>query len=189
MDGDPQMNPYSAPAVAEVSNDKNLPYYRSGEFLYVRDGAELPKRCVHTNLDVPEGGWRKRKLYTWTPQWIIVLIPFGLLPYLLLAVVLQKKAKITYSLNPGAKERLSRKRGTALGVMVLGIVIAVAGTSYLEGDWWGIALLAGIIVALIGLIACAAFNPVTVKGERNGWFKLKGCSPDFLDSLPTGIGG
>lgn len=188
METNTEANPYKAPDVMNVTAPNlaapDAPFYfRDGNLLVIRDGAELPKRCVHTNQEVEEKGWRKRRLLAWTPPWIFVFILFGLLPFLLLAVLLQKKAKITYSLSKDARSRLAKKRLIALGVMLAGIGVAVVGGSFLNGDAAVLPIFAGIVIALGGLIGSLMFNPVAVKKYKDGWFSLKGCSPDFLDSL------
>ena len=183
MDASTKVNPYSAPAVAEVATPNLACYYRDGDFLMIRDGADLPMRCIHTNQEVGEGGWRKRKQVAWTPQWIFIFIFFGVLPLLLLSILLQKKAKLTYSLSQDARDRLLKKRFTALGVMLVGIGIAFAGGTVIHGDFTALAIFVGVVVALGGLIGSLMFNPVTVKKHKDGWFTLKGCSPEFLNSL------
>ncbi|QJE97000.1 hypothetical protein [Luteolibacter luteus] len=188
MEATAQPNPYQAPGVQDVAainlTGPNAPFYfRDGELLVIRDGAELPPRCVHTNQEVDAKGWRKLRPLAWTPPWIFVFIFFGLLPFLLLSIVLQKKAKITYSLSKDARGRLAKKRLVALGVMLAGIGVAFIGGSLLNGDAAVMPIFAGIVIALGGLIGSLMFNPVTVKKYKDGWFSLKGCSPEFLDSL------
>ena len=188
MEADVAANPYKTPEVANVTVlDRSSPdtpfYFRDGELLVVRDGAELPPRCVHTNQEVDAKGWRKLRPLAWTPPWVFVFIFFGLLPFLLLSIVLQKKAKITYSLSKDARGRLAKKRLVALGVMLAGIGVAFIGGSLLNGDAAVMPIFAGIVIALGGLIGSLMFNPVTVKKYKDGWFSLKGCSPEFLDSL------
>lgn len=188
MDAHATANPYKTPEVANVTvldlSSPDAPYYfRDGKLLVIRDGAELPKRCVHTNQEVDDKGWRKRRPLAWTPPWLFVFIFFGLLPFLLLSILLQKKAKITYSLSKDARGRLAKKRLIALGVMLAGIGVAVGGGSFLNGDAAVLPIFAGIMIALGGLIGSLMFNPVAVKKYKDGWFSLKGCSPEFLDSL------
>lgn len=151
MNGDPQFNPYRSPDVAEVSGDAIPLYYRDGKFLYVRDGAELPERCIRTNEKVDEAGWRKRKRLTWIPPWALIPILSGFLPFLILLLFLQKKAKITYSLSKDARESLFRRRCIGLGVMAFGLLAAFAGGSLFQGDAAFLAMTGGSIAAFIGL--------------------------------------
>lgn len=188
MDASTETNPYKAPGVENVAavnpSGADAPFYfRDGKLLVIRDGAELPKRCVHTNQEVDEKGWRKRKPLAWTPPWVFVFIFFGLLPFLLLSVLLQKRAKVTYSLSKDARGRLAKKRLIALGVMLAGIGVAVGGGSLLDGDAAVLPIFGGVVIALGGLIGSLMFNPVAVRKYKDGWFSLKGCSPGFLDSI------
>ncbi len=45
-------------------------------------------------------------------------------------------------------------------------------------------MLGGIVVIVMSLILFSIANPVKVVKFRDGWFRLKGCSPEFHDSLP-----
>ena len=188
MDTDTTLNPYAAPSLAEVSTSQPVLFYRDGKLLRFRDGAELPKRCIKTNQEVPDGGWRKRKLIAWTPQWILIFIFFGFLPFLLLSVLLQKKGAITYSLSKEAKGRLWSKRLAFLGTAGIGFLASFSGANLTDNDLGVVMLIAGVVVILIGLFGSLTVSPLSVKGERDGWFSVKGCSEEFLDSIDPTIG-
>jgi hypothetical protein len=179
-------NPYAAPSdlAGALAHDGERKFYREGKFLVVRDGAELPNRCIHTNQDVPPSGWRKRKQITWTPQWVFITILLSPLVLLLLALVLQKKAHITYSMSQAARSRLMRKRLIWLGIFAAGVAIAVAGGMFLSSDESLIAVLAGILVGFVGLVGSVVQYALAVTGHRDGRFTVKGCCEAYLNSLP-----
>src|SRR5579871_4414997 len=54
----------------------------------VRDLPEVCMRC-----GAPATVVRSRK-FSWQPQWVIVLLFFGLLPYLIVAIILTKRARV-----------------------------------------------------------------------------------------------
>ena len=185
MENQVSANPYQAPVdlAGALAYDAARKFYREGDFLVVRDGAELPNRCIHTNEEVPPSGWRKKKQIAWTPQWVIVMILFSPLVLLLLALLVQKKAKIIYSMSPTARKRLVRKRLIWLGIFALGVVIAVIGGTFLSSDASLLAVFGGILVGIVGLIGSLVQHPLAVKGHRDGCFTLKGCCPAYLSSL------
>ncbi len=180
-------NPYAAPAdlAGALAHDAARKFYREGAFLVVRDGAELPNRCIHTNDEVPASGWRKKKQIAWTPQWVFITILLSPLVLVLLALILQKKAKISYSMSPAARGRLVRKRLIWLGIFALGVVIAIIGGNLLSSDASLFAIFGGVLVGFVGIIGSLVQHPLTVKGHRDGRFTLKGCCPAYLDSLPN----
>ncbi len=184
MDPRASDNPYAAPTTTDVPQLETLQYFRRGDLLFFRDGAELPKRCIRTNEEVDETGWRKRKQLTWIPQWTLIFIVVGFLPFLLLSVFLQKKAKIIYSLSKEARESLFRKRCIGLGMIAVGILTAVAGGSLIQADPGVFVMFGGILVAFLGLIVSVSVAPLAVRGARGEWFQVKGCSEKFLAGLP-----
>jgi hypothetical protein len=186
MENEVAANPYKAPAdlAGALAHDDARKFYREGEFLVVRDGAELPNRCIHTNEEVPVSGWRKKKQIAWTPQWVILMILFSPLVLLLLALLVQKKAKIIYSMSPTARKRLVRKRLVWLGIFALGVVVAVIGGNLSSSDASLLAIFGGILMGIIGIIGSLVQHPLAVKGHRDGRFTLKGFCPAYLSSLP-----
>lgn len=180
-------NPYQAPAdlAGALAHGSSRLFYREGDFLVIRDGAELPNRCIHTNEEVPPSGWRKKKQVAWTPQWVFITILLSPLVLILLGVLLQKKAKITYSMSPAARGRLIRKRLIWLGISALGVAIAVIGGNFLSSDASLIAVFGGILLGFIGIVGSLVQNALAVRGHRDGRFTLKGCCREYLDSLPS----
>lgn len=188
MDTGATINPYSAPTVAEVSTDQPLLYYRNGNLLCFRDGAELPKRCIRTNQEVPDGGWRKQKLITWSPPWILIFILFGFIPFLILSLFLQKKGKITYSLSKEAKGQLWSKRLAFLGMAGIGVLALVGGSMLENDDIEVFIMIVGFLAILIGFLGSFTVTPLAAKKESDGWLSVKGCSEEFLDSIDPTLG-
>ena len=184
MDSPTRDNPYSTPTTTDIPQIEVLPYFRRGNLLFIRDGAELPNRCIRTNEEIDGMGWHKRKLLTWIPQWAFLFIVAGFLPFVLLAVVLQKKAKITYSLSKHARKSLFRKRCIGLGLMAFGVLGAFAAAKFIESDAGIFIILGCILMAFVGLIISISVNALVVRGAKDGWFHVKGCSEEFLAGLP-----
>lgn len=78
--------------------------WRSGKKLVVPKGMTLPDRCVKCNAPT-EGPGLVRNLL-WHPAWIYLLLFFNLLVYLVVAMVVGKRAKVTIGLcNPHRRKR------------------------------------------------------------------------------------
>ena len=185
-----EANPY-APPVSEalptlVPNAKKGYFYRDGGYLVVSHNAELPSRCVLTNKPVPEGGWRKSVPLAWTPPWVFVTFLAGFLVALILIIVLQKKAKITCSLSPEGRGRIGKKKlaGWLLLVSSIGLFFAAFNATF-GPDLTGVAFVAGILTLIVSLVFFVIANHVKAVKYRDGWFRVKGCSPEFLASLPV----
>lgn len=183
MESSTPQNPYRAPVSTASPYQTGGVYYRKDEFLLIRDGAVLPARCIKTNQPVGPKDWTKRVQLNWTPPWVYFFLLAGLLPMLLLAVVTSKKAKLTYTLCREERTRVV-KRKTIAALGFFGAVAAlIAGLANLEGNAMGIAALVAVILMIGSLAVIALTNSVTVKKHKDGWFTIKGCSPEFLNSL------
>ena len=187
MQSSPELNPYSAPRVndAPPALPTSSLYYRQDNLLVIRDGAVLPPRCIHTNRPVGPQDWTKRVKITWTPPWVWVLIVIHLLIAVIVALCINKKAHLTYSLSREARGRLIKRRGIALLIFFVGVAGVIASLISLQGNLsGGLAILSGVI-ALVALIVLVITNAVSVKKHADGWFSIKGCSPEFLNSIDS----
>ncbi|MBC8003623.1 MAG: hypothetical protein H7X97_13640 [Opitutaceae bacterium] len=182
-------NPYAAPVAQALP--PLLPttatgyFYRDDKYLVVSNHADLPHRCVLTNQPVAPDGWRKPVAIAWTPPWVFVTLLAGALVALILILVLQKKAKITYSLSPEGRGRIQKKKMIGWLLLLVAIGLFVAAFNLDDESMLGISVMAGILTLLASLVLFSVANPVKAVKFRDGWFRLKGCSPEFLDSLPA----
>ena len=131
----------------------------------------------------------RRKL-TWFHPLIYLSLFLGLLIFVILAIVLQKRATIYIGLSPQwyRKRRRAIWIGwitTLLGVATMAGSIAILARTNGDAGWagWGIAL--GFIVLLGGAIygsaASRMVTPVRITDEHV-W--LKGVHPDYLADFP-----
>lgn len=182
----PDQNPYATPVAVgmpPLPQSVSSYYFRDGDLLVIRDGAVLPSRCVHTNQDVGPEDWTKRTRMTWTPPWVFVLILVNILVLLIVAMCVNKKAWLTYSLSRQARGRLIKRRSIAFLVFVAGVAASIGSGVYIEGDLavWLAVLCA--VISLVALFVLALTSAISVKKHTDGWFSIKGCSPEFLNSL------
>ena len=155
----PEQNPYQPPAgnnpfaedvVDAVVAAQPGGLWRQGRTLVMHKQAALPDRCVKSNE--PAGGYRLRRQLSWHHPAIFLSVLIGLLIYVVLAVVLSKRATI----HIGLSERWRRKRRRRI---LVGWMLALAGFILLAlGLFWmdqnenfGYVAVAGPFVFLFGL--------------------------------------
>lgn len=183
------LNPYTPPA--EIPSPPNLStaspgffYFRDGKFLVVRDGAELPEVCLRTNEATSGHGWRKKMPIVWTPPWVISLFIVGSpILYAIVALATQKKAKYTYSLSQATRSKIIRRKIIGAVLFLTAVSLIIMGAFLDDQNFIIGCILGGIVLIFVSLIPMTLANPFRVSGYQNGWFKIKGCSPDFLDSI------
>ena len=180
-------NPY-APSAATLHIDPNaIPstgntnVWRDGKVLVMRHDAGLPPRCVKCNAPsvLP---MKPRKVY-WHHWGIYAVLLLNVILYAIVALAARRKATVT----PGLCAQHTRKRryfiaGAWLGV-VAGMVVLIGGSQMGDVGGWVMSggtllLLASIVFGMIG------GRIVWAKHISKEYTRLKGCGPQFLDSLP-----
>lgn len=179
-------NPYAPPADLQTlpAVDDGVRFFRDGRFLVVRDGAVLPEVCVITNEPTDSRNWRRRVKIAWTPPWVYALIIVNLIVLVIVSLIVQKKAQITYSLGSRARSRIVMRRSIGWILLLVCIGLFGAGVMAQTDEAMGITLTAAIVSLIASLILFVIANPVKVVKFKDGWFRIKGCSPEFLDTLP-----
>lgn len=179
-------NPYAPPAETSLppSPTSSVYYFCDGDYLVVRDGADLPPVCVRTNEPAGDGAWRKKVAIAWTPPWVFVLILVNILVLLIVALITQKKAKITYSLSTAARAAIVKKRGIGFFLLLATVVLVFLAFTWTSEFAWMCGL-AGLVSLIAALVFFVIANPIKVVKFRDGWFRIKGCSKEFLATLPV----
>ncbi|WP_052573647.1 hypothetical protein [Haloferula sp. BvORR071] len=184
MDPSSPTNPYQAPLAMDLPPAPvGGSFYREGDMLVIRDGAVLPLRCVHTNRPIGPDDWTKRTKFTWTPPWVWALILIHLLVAVIVSLCIAKKAFVTYSMSREARRKLIQRRSISLLAAVAGGVGGTVSIITLNGNLALIGACLGVLTLLVSLIILVVTNALSVKKFNDGWFTLKGCSREFLDSL------
>jgi hypothetical protein len=188
----PALNPYAAPQADSFAATLPAPtppgkfpgLWREGNVLVMHKLAPLPDICLLSNR--PAQRLLKRKLQWHHPAislTILITVPL----YIVLALVLTKRATIQLPLTDEWYERRQRRlifawgTGlTSLSLMVLGFVIAAVGQEpgYLLLVMVG--LVGGIASLIMGQELLALVKPKRITDE---YIWLKGVHPDFLDRL------
>jgi hypothetical protein len=185
------VNPYAAPQSAWSQPVQPAPQlspfaglWQQGSLLVMHRDAPLPDICVKSNQ--PAARRLKRKLQ-WHHPAIALSVLIGVPIYIILALVLMKRATIMLPLSQEWYERRTRRLIFAwgsgllcLGLVVLGFVIGVQADdgSYLLLSLIG--LIGGIAVLIYGQYACSMVRPTRMTDQ---YIWLKGVHPDFLRRL------
>jgi predicted RNA-binding Zn-ribbon protein involved in translation (DUF1610 family) len=171
-----------------LSPDELSGVWRAGNILVMSKGAELPYRCVKTNE--PAEVTLRRKL-SWHSPLVFLTIFCGLLIYVILAIILSKRADIEVPIS----RRIQKRRFMAilggwlfglagLGVLVLGIALADSPDQMWK-DIGPIMIIGGLVFALISAITGAMIAGIVAPSkitDTHIW--LRGVHRDYLDQLP-----
>ena len=157
--------------------------WRDDQTLVMKKDAELPDRCVKSNL--PAETHLPRDL-SWHPGWVyLVLVLGGPIFYILVALLIRKTAKISIGLTDAwaAKRRNAILIAWLLALAGLGVIIG--GFATLKDPAPVITLLAGILVMIVGAIwGIVGARMVSVSKIDDEYVWLKGVCPEYLDELP-----
>lgn len=162
------------------------PYHQTPGFIIWRDGkmlitpvrCTLPDACIKCNAPATKF---KKKTYAWHSTWLYLLILVGLLVYLIVAIVVRKRATVTI----GLCKRHARLRAIHLAVawlLALGSVTLFVLAFALDRAELLLGLLGFIIAPAYGIIFAAMLAPKRIDGNY-AWFK--GCCGAFLDRFPV----
>ena len=162
--------------------------YRKGNLLAFHKYAPLPAICLKSNQ--PATQQLKRNL-AWHPPAVYFGLLLGLIPFVILALVLTKKATISIGLSDEwvaiRKRKIARGWGIVLLSIALGIgmiVLASAGPRSL-GAFACFTGLASLVLFFVGLCyGSYGARLVTPARITEDFVYLKGVHPDFLARLP-----
>lgn len=142
-------------------------------------GAALPDRCIKCNE--PAYGLRLKRKLTWHHPAIYLLIFVAVLIYLIVALILRKRATV----EVGLCERHQAKRRRNVLITWLLVLLGVAGFIMAVVAEDGRYLLAGAILLLgaiiYGLIAVRVVVPSKID-DKFVW--LRGVNKNYLNQLP-----
>lgn len=182
-------NPYAPPKVQDSVASLDLPTAgcsADDRYLYLTHAATLPDRCAVTNQPLEGGDRVFSRKFIYTPPWVYLLLFVHLLVMIIVAIAVRKSATATYWLSEGIRRRYVRRRGSALGLIGVAALGIFAATRLQDSDWVIGLVMLGFILILLALIGLMLATPLKVRGYKRGTFRISGCSPDFLASLPRG---
>ncbi len=152
--------------------------WRDKSVLVMSKDAQLPNRCIKCNE--PTNGRLKRKL-TWHHPAIYILILIAWLVYLIVALIVRKRATVGVGL---CEEHCAKRRKNLLITWSL-VLLGVAGfiLAMIEED--GTYALIGALLLLSGIIYGIVFARIVAPSKIDDKFVwLKGVNKDYLNLLP-----
>jgi hypothetical protein len=158
--------------------------YHDGKVLVVPAGASLPPMCVKCGEPVP--GQFLTKNFRWHPPWIYLLILIGILIYVIVALVMQKSARISVPFC-AAHRSWRANMNIIAAVLLLGWIPESLFLSYLDvsAGWIVLISIAMPVAGLILLVVVSSsFAPVYID---HACAKFKGAGERFLATLPSGL--
>ena len=153
--------------------------WRDGPTVVVYQSAELPDACV--KCGGPPERRLKRKL-AWHPPIVYVGLLGGILPFAIMAMVMQKKVTV---MVPMCGEHLQKRKRALLIAWTLsvgGLAVAIGGPMVARPE---LLIPLGIILFIVGIIfGVRTTNPLQPKKIELPYAYLKGACEMFLQQLP-----
>ena len=188
-----QTNPYAAPmqqGVASVNSGTASGLWREDNKLVMHKDGRLPDVCVKSGVKTGE---RLKRKMSWHNPWIALTILAGLLVYVILALVLTKRATIDLPLCETEKAKRRKMLGilwviglACLGLFIGGLYFAIDQTfgrgSTLPVPIIILGAVGGIITLIMGQKVAGVVKPTKIT-DTHVW--LKGVHPSILENLPA----
>ena len=187
-----ELNPYAAPIESAAPPSPQAEAFqglwRDGRTLIMHKNARLPHRCVKTGEPTTSRGIIKR--FSWYNPWLVLVILLNLLIFIVLAIVLSKRATIEVPLSDNEKGKRSI---WLIGCWVAGLggmteiffgIYLLGGAN--AGPAGLVAIVTGIILILAALIVGQAKSRVlrpTKITDTHIW--LRGVHESILSELPS----
>lgn len=150
--------------------------WRQGKVLGLRRGKELPHRCLKCNEPAQEPVGHRSM--TWHhPAWIL-LLPIGILVYVIVAMIVRTRAEVPVPLCDKHKMRRSLSLWIAWSASIIGILMMFGGGTF---------ILVGLLLLLVG-IGFGLFGARDIYPARltDAEAYLRGCGAAFLNTIPEG---
>ena len=159
--------------------------WRHGKLMVVNKLAEFPDICLVSNL--PAEGSRLQRKFSWHHPLIALSILIAVPVYLVLAIVLSKRATLHV---PMTRQWIIRRRWRIAVAWLVGLssIALFIGAIVLDdngvdlGAWLFLASIFLFLGAVFfGIIACPLIKPARIS-DQFVW--LRGVHPDYLAQLP-----
>jgi hypothetical protein len=182
-------NPY-APSRASLEADNSTrpghrlseSVWREGKVLIMVPDSTLPDRCVKCNQPADEPT-KARKVY-WHHPAVYLLVLINVLLYAIVGVIVRRRAVVA----PGLCAEHKKRRRMAILLGWVGFITGIALLTWGFRDstvGGGQFLVTGILLVLLSILASIILARIVYaqKIDRS-YVRLKGCGPEFLDTLP-----
>ncbi len=186
----PQRGPLVAPKHPPMPPPRSVPhrgeppsegagFWREGKTLVFAKVTRLPDACVKCGQ--PAAIRLTRKL-SWHNPWLGLLIPLGLLIYVIVASIVSKRALVEIPLCEAHRKRRTLLTGLGVGLLFLGLFafagLLMAQAGPILATLAAVVFLAGMVLAIVGQILV---SPVRID-DHFVW--LRGVHESLLSGQP-----
>jgi hypothetical protein len=155
--------------------------WRNVNILVMLPGSELPHRCVKCNEPADEPT-KVRKVHWHAPAWYLLIL-LNIIIYAVVAAIVRKRALVAPGLCAAHKKR--RRLGVAAAWIVLGLGLVLLFMGFSDQVSTPVVGAVGMLLILVSaLVGIIASRILTARKIDENYVWLKGCGPEFLDSLP-----
>jgi hypothetical protein len=149
---------------------------------------DLPQCCMRCGA--PSTVCKERN-FSWTPPWTIVLILGGLLPYIIVAMILTKRARVAIPLcDNHANHWLWRGLVIWLSLLALvglffGSMVLIANLGRKGDDLGGFVCIGCLVLGVGWIITAMILQGTAIRPNRIDDYEisLAGVAPEFVDAL------
>jgi len=175
-------NPYQAPpAVLTPQIVPGGDVWQDRGLLVIRKGAVLPDRCVKCNA--PAEGYRLKRNLSWHQPAIYLTILAGILIYVIIAIIVQQKARVDIGLCVHHRSRRRLAIAIAWGLF-LGGLLALYLSAMIKPFQPAIMWTGWVMVLASPFVGLFASRTVWAKRIDPYFAWLKGVSREYLAELP-----
>lgn len=155
--------------------------WRDGTKLVMHKNAQLPDRCVKSNE--PTTARLKRKLQ-WHHPAIYLTICAGLLIFVIIALILTKRATIYIGLSEQWLARRRTRIWIAWGIFLVSVLVFAAGIVGIDSGFGALILLGVVLFLTAAVYGAMGARMVYASRMTDEYLWINGVHPDFLAPLP-----
>lgn len=158
--------------------------WKRGPRLIVHRRAHLPPICIKTGQPVIE--FVNLRLF-WHPWWCFLGLFLGGLPYVVLALMFGRHARLEVGLCDAWKQRLRRQFIAGLVMLLSGILLLVLciGLAYAEFYWMLLGVFPAVLLMVIGVcVLIFGGSPVAATKITSEYIHLKGVNRPVRERFP-----
>lgn len=175
----PPTDTVSAGSQASVVDSQNI--FRHINDLNITRGAALPGICIKCGR--PAAGFIRKRIY-WHPTWLLLLLLPGFLPYFIVMAIVRKRMDLNLPFCAAHLKKYRLFRVLSPLIVLSGSILLVTG-AYLSEGYSGVAIEAGFLILLLGVIFWHGTSTVLkarIIDAEHGVFE--GAALGFLDKIP-----
>jgi hypothetical protein len=150
---------------------------------YEVEDYELPRVCMRCGARAV--GYRLRR-FRWCPPWVLVAIPFGLLPYIIISEVLTKRMPVRVPHCEEHKKNPLWPTLVSVGILLGLIAISIGLTVVLDDfDETRLICAVGVLLFIMWMFAAMIIHTPAIRPTEitDKSITLKGVSEEFVKAL------